>query len=105
MIDNPYIIMANIIAIIVANLSAIIPFNTINMKYEQIAIIIVAITGFNTNFEKVKSSFICFLSTLIAIVNATIWQATEPIAAPFTPIQGIGTNTKLQINFVITPAS
>lgn len=66
---------------------------------------IVAMIGFNTNFEKVKSSFIFLLSILIAMVNATTWHATEPIAAPFTPIHGIGTNTKLQINFVTTPTA
>ena len=96
-------IIANIIAIIVANLSAIIPFNTINTQYEQIAIIIVAIIGFTTNFENVKFSFIFLLSTFIAIVNATKWHATEPIAAPFAPIHGIGTNIVFNINLVITP--
>ena len=75
------------------------------MKYEQIPIIAVAIAGFITNFEIVKSSFIFFISEVIAIVNATAWQATEAHAAPFTPIDGIGTKIKFNINFTITPAS
>lgn len=74
------------------------------MKYEQTPIIAVAITGFIINFEKFKSSFIFFLSAVIAILKATAWQATEPQAAPFTPISGIGTKTKFKINFTITPA-
>ena len=75
------------------------------MKYEQIPIIAVAIAGFITNFEIVKSSFIFLISEVIAIVNATAWQATDAHAAPFTPIDGIGTKTKFNINFTITPTS
>lgn len=75
------------------------------MKYEQIPIIVVAITGLIINFENVKFSFIFLLSEVIAIVNATIWQATDAIAAPFTPISGIGTNIKLSSSFTSTPTS
>ena len=34
----------------------------------------------------------------IDIVNAIAWQATDAIAAPFTPIDGIGTKIKFNIN-------
>ena len=62
-------------------------------------------TGFITNFENVKSNFIDFLNDVIAIVKATKWQATDPHAAPFTPISGIGTKTKLKISFTNTPTT
>ena len=39
-----------------------------------------------TNLENVKFNFIFFFSAVIAIENATKWQATDAIAAPFTPI-------------------
>ena len=67
--------------------------------------IAVAIIGFITNFENVKSNFIFFISAVIAIENATTWQATDAHAAPLTPISGIGTKIKFKINFTITPAS
>lgn len=73
------------------------------MKYEQIPIIPTAIIGFTTSFENVKFSFIFLLRAIIAIVNATKWHATEAIAAPFTPISGIGTNIKFKISFKTTP--
>lgn len=104
-IAKAYIITALIIATIVANFCAIIPESTINIKYEQIPIINVANNGFNTNFENVKFNFIFFFNDIIAIVNATIWQATDAIAAPLTPICGIGTNIKFKINFTKTPTS
>ena len=44
------------------------------------------------------------LKEVIAIVNATKWQATDAHAAPFTPISGIGTKIKFRISFTITPA-
>lgn len=75
------------------------------MKYEHIPIIAVATTGFNTNFENVNFNFIFFLKDVIAIVKATKWQTTEAIAAPFTPIDGIGTKIKFKINLAITPTS
>ena len=65
----------------------------------------VAITGFITNFENVKFNLIFFRKKVIAIVNATKWHATDAIAAPLTPISGIGTNIKFKINFTITPAA
>ena len=40
---------------------------------------------------------------VIAMLNATKWHATDAIAAPFTPILGIGTKIKFKINFIITP--
>ena len=98
-------ITAESIAIIVANFSIIIPEIAEYIKYEQIPIIAVAIIGFITNFENVKSNFIVFLSAVIAIVNATTWHTTDAIAAPFTPISGIGTKIKFNINFTMTPAS
>lgn len=98
-------ITANIIATIVANFCAIIPESVINIKYEQIPIIIVANKGFSTNFEKVKFNFMFFLNDVIAIENATRWQATDAIAAPLTPICGIGTNIKFKISFAKTPTS
>ena len=70
-IDNVYITTATNNAIIVANLSIIIPFKAKYIKYEHIPIIAVAITGLITNFENVKSSFIFFLRAVIAIVKAT----------------------------------
>ena len=70
-IANEYITTATIIAIIVANLSTIIPFKAKYVKYEHIPIIAVEITGFRTNFENVKFNFIYFLSIVNAIQNAT----------------------------------
>ena len=70
-IAKTYIITANIIDSIVANFCTIIPESTINMKYEQIPIIIVANIGFITNLEKVKFNFICLLKDVIAIEKAT----------------------------------
>ena len=104
-IANPYMITADIIAIIVAKFSIIIPDNTEYMKYEHIPIIVTAIIGFTTNWENVKFNFIFFLNAVIAILNATAWHATDAQAAPFTPIDGIGTNIRFNINFTITPAS
>lgn len=104
-IANPYMITADIIAIIVAKFWIIIPFNTEYIKYEQIPIIAVAVIGFTTNCANVKSSFIFFLNAVIAMVNATKWHATDAQAAPFTPICGIGTNIRFNISFTITPAS
>ena len=96
---------ANSIDTIVANFCAIIPESVKYIKYEHIPIMAVANIGFKTNFENVKSNFIFFLNDVIAIVKATKWQTTDAIAAPFTPISGIGTNIKFKINFAITPAS
>ena len=75
------------------------------MVYEHTPIIAVANAGFNTNFLNGKSNFTYFFKTLNTIVNATAWQATEAHAAPFTPIDGIGTKIKFNINLTITPAS
>ena len=96
-------IPATIIDTIVANFSAIIPESVKYVKYEQIPIIVVAIIGFVTNFENVKSSLIVFLNAVIAIANATMWHATDAQAAPFIPTPGIGTKIKFKINFTITP--
>ena len=74
-------------------------------KYEQIPIIAVAIAGFITDFITPKSNFIFFLNDVIAIVNATAWHATDAQAAPLTPIDGIGTNIKFNINLASTPAT
>lgn len=98
-------ITANIIDTIVANFCAIIPESVKYIKYEQIPIIAVAITGLTTNFENVKFNFMVFLSAVMAIVKATRWQATDAMAAPLTPISGIGTNIKFKINFTITPTA
>lgn len=98
-------ITADIIATIVANFDAIIPNSVINIKYEHIPIIIVDNKGFITNFENVKFNLIFFFSAVIAIQNATKWHATDAIAAPLTPIDGIGTNIKFKINFTRTPDS
>lgn len=70
-IDNVYIITANAIASIVANFGVIIPKSVKYTKYEHIPIIAVAMIGFITNFENVKSNFIFFLKDVIAIENAT----------------------------------
>lgn len=40
---------------------------------------------------------------VIAMVKATKWQATDAKAAPFTPISGIGTNTKFKMSLTSTP--
>lgn len=61
--------------------------------------------GFITNFDIVKFSFIFFLNAVIAIVNAIKWHTTDAIAAPFTPILGIGIKIKFKISFTTTPAS
>ena len=87
---NTYIITATTIAIIVAILSIIIPFKAKYVKYEHIPIITVAIAGFITNFENVKFNFTFFRNAVNAIQKATKWQATEPIAAPYTPKFGFG---------------
>ena len=50
-------------------------------------------------------NFIFFLNDVIAIVNATAWHATDAQAAPLTPIDGIGTNIKFNINLTSTPAT
>ena len=98
-------ITADIIAIIVAKFWIIIPDNDEYIKYEHIPIIPTAINGFITNCENVKSNFIFFLNAVIAILNATAWHATDAQAAPFTQIDGIGTNIRFNISFTITPAS
>lgn len=59
--------------------------------------------GFSTNFENVKSNFMVLFKDVIAMVKATKWQATDPKAAPFTPISGIGTSTKFKISLTNTP--
>ena len=46
-----------------------------------------------------------FLNNVKAIENATMWQATEPIAAPYTPILGFGTKVIFKINLTNTPYS
>ena len=66
---------------------------------------ITASMGFKTNFETVKSNFMVFDKEVIAMTKATKWQATDAHAAPFTPISGIGTNTKFKINFASTPTT
>ena len=104
-IAKTYIITATIIAISVANFLAIIPINTEYVKYEHIPIIAVAITGFNTYLENLNFILNAFFKHIIDIVNAIAWQATDAQAAPFTPIDGIGTNTKFNISFAITPYS
>ena len=71
-IATTYIKVANAIAKSVAIFSEIILLKIINTAYEHIAIINVANTGLITNFEKFKSNLIFFLSTFIAIVNATM---------------------------------
>ena len=75
------------------------------MKYEHIAIITVAIIGFITNLLAGSFNLNAFFRQTIEIENATAWQATEAHAAPFTPIDGIGTKVKFKINFTITPKS
>ena len=67
-----YIITATTIAIIVAIFSTIIPFNILNIKYEQIPIINVAIKGLKISLEKPKFNFIFFNNVVNAIVNAII---------------------------------
>ena len=98
-------IIAVTIAIIVANFGAIIPVNIEYIKYEHIPIIAVAITGFITIFENGKFNFIFFLKNVLAIEKAITWHATDPQAAPFTPIAGFGTKIRFNINFTNTPAS
>ena len=97
--------IADDIAIIVANFSAIIPKSKEYIKYEQIAIITVASIGFITNLLTPNFILIVFFKAIIEIPNATRWHATDAIAAPLTPIAGIGTRIKFKINFTITPAS
>lgn len=98
-------IIAIIIAIIVANFSAIIPESIIYTEYEQIAIIVTAIAGLITNFLNVKFNFISLLSAAIVILNAIKWHTTEAQAAPFTPKFGFGTKIKFKISLAITPTS
>ena len=74
-------------------------------KYEQIAIIAVANIGLITNRFKPSFILIVFFNAIIEIPNATKWHATDAIAAPLTPIEGIGTKIKFRINFTITPTS
>ena len=97
--------IADNIAIIVANFSTIIPKSKEYIKYEQIPIIIVANIGLITNFFILNFIFIVLLKAIMDIINATTWHATDAIAAPLTPIEGIGTKIKFKINFTITPAS
>ena len=97
--------MADTIAIIVANFSAIIPKIDEYIKYEQTPIIIVANIGFTRNLLTPNFIFIVLFNAIIEITKATKWQATDAIAAPFTPIEGIGTKIKFKINFTTTPAS
>ena len=104
-IANIYIITATSIAIIVANLSIIIPFKVKYVKYEHIPIMVVANIGFITNFENVKFNFIFFRNAVIAIQNATAWQATEPIAAPYTPNSGFGISVIFKMNLTNTPVA
>lgn len=47
----------------------------------------------------------CLIKEVIAIVNATAWQATDAQTAPFTPISGIGTRIKFSRSFTTTPHS
>ena len=101
----PYISTAEINDIIVANLIAINPNNIEYIKYEQIPIIMVAIIGFTINLYIFKSNAILFLRTVNPIEKEIIWHTTEPIAAPFSPILGIGTKIKFNINLAITPTS
>ena len=101
----PYIITAEINAIIVANLITI-NFATIEyMKYEHTPIIAVAIIGFIINLDISKFNFMFFLSTVNPIEKEIIWHTTDPIAAPFSPILGIGTKIKFSISLAITPTS
>jgi len=51
-------------------LLAIIPINTEYVKYEQIPIIVTAISGFIKIFEIGKLSLIFFLNAVLAIVKA-----------------------------------
>ena len=66
-------------------------------------IIVTAIIGFNINLEKPRFNFMFFLNAVNAIVNAIMWQTTEAIAAPLTPIDGIGTKIKFNISLATTP--
>ena len=104
-IANTYIIAATAIAISVANFVAIIPESAKYVKYEHIPIIAVAITGFNTYLENLNFILNAFFKHIIDIVIDIAWQATDAQAAPFTPIDGIGTNTRFNISFAITPYS
>ena len=97
--------IADTIAIIVAKLSVIIPKSEEYIKYEQIPIINVARIGFITNLLTPNFNFIVLFKAVIDIINATKWHATDAIAAPLTPIEGIGTKIKFKINFTITPTS
>ena len=64
--------IADSIAIIVANFSAIIPKSKEYIKYEQIAIIIVANIGFITNFLTPNFIFIVLFKAIIDIIKATM---------------------------------
>ena len=97
--------IADIIAIIVAKLFVIIPKSEEYIKYEQIPIMNVASIGFITNLLTPNFNLIVLFNAVMDIINATKWQATDAIAAPLTPIDGIGTKIKFKINFTITPAS
>lgn len=63
--------IADDIAIIVANFSAIIPKSKEYIKYEQIAIITVASIGFITNLLTPNFILIVFFKAIIEIPNAT----------------------------------
>ena len=97
--------IADTSTIIVAKLSVIIPKSEEYIKYEQIPIIAVANIGFITNLLTPNFNFIVLFKAAIDIINATKWHATDAIAAPLTPMEGIGTKIKFKINFTITPTS
>jgi hypothetical protein len=65
----------------------------------------VANAGFIMYFEIENFILNAFFKHIIDIVNAIAWHATDAIAAPFTPIDGIGTKIKFNINLTITPYS
>ena len=81
----------------------IIPPNTIYIAYEQIAIIAVEIIGLITKLFQFRLNLTFFFSTKNAIMNATRWQATDPIDAPYTFIAGILRSIKFNISLVTTP--
>ena len=95
--------IADTIAIIVAKVCVIIPKSIEYIKYEQIPIIAVANIGFITNLLTPNFNLIVLFNAAIDIINATKWHATDAIAAPLTPMEGIGTKIKFKINFTITP--
>ena len=55
------------------------------------------------NFLNGKSNFTFLFKTLNTIINATMWHAIEPIAAPYTFICGILSYIKFNISLTTQP--